>query len=698
MTENNAKRVLICDCEGTMTLDGNAIGKACGQRIQGRVNTQLCRSQIENFEAALRDEAPLLVCCTQEAPIFLEAAEGVEGAPSLSFTNIRERAGWSKAGQDEPRSLTPKIAALIAEAALDLAGTTTVSLQSSGVLLVIGSDETAIDAAKQLADRLDVTVLLTGKAADVIPPAVNDVPILRGRIRHAEGHFGAFRVVLDGHAFAEPSSRGALQFGNARKEGVSECDLILDLRGETPLFRAPEKRDGYFCPDPANPAAVHEALFKLADMVGEYEKPRYVDYDAAICAHARSGITGCTRCLDNCPTGAIAPAGDKVEIDPYVCAGCGACASVCPTGAATYALPAGEGIYQRLRALLGTYAKAGGKAPVLLVHDAAHGTEMIDLMARLGDGLPRYVLPFAVNETTQVGLDFMFSALAYGAAQVTLLIDHRKADEAEGLAGEVAIADTVLRGLGYGRGRVAIADERDPDRLNSRLRGLDVPRPVAEAASYRAMGRKRAIMNLALAHLHKHASESVDEIALPKGAPFGAVEVDVEGCTLCLSCVGACPTGALRDNPDKPQLSFVEDSCVQCGLCRNTCPESVISLTPRLSFAEAARQAQVVKEEEPFECIRCGKPFGTRASIERMVGKLQTHPMFAEGDRIDMLRMCDDCRVITQTESTDHPFAMGERPRTRTTEDYLREREEMREQAKADMREKGIDPEADGEA
>ena len=77
---------------------------------------------------------------------------------------------------------------------------------------------------------------------------------------------------------------------------------------------------------------------------------------------------------------------------------------------------------------------------------------------------------------------------------------------------------------------------------------------------------------------------------LPAGAPFGRVVVDVAGCTLCLACVGACPTGALVDNPERPQLSFVEDACVQCGLCQSTCPESVIRLEPRLNFADEARQ------------------------------------------------------------------------------------------------------------
>src|SRR4029077_16825706 len=136
---------------------------------------------------------------------------------------------------------------------------------------------------------------------------------------------------------------------------------------------------------------------------------------ATLCAHSRSGVTGCTRCLDLCPTGAIAPAGDSVAIDPNICAGCGQCAAACPTGAAAYALPSADALMRKLRAILMAYSKAGGERAVVLVHDEPHGVPLIDALARFGDGLPAHVLPFAVNEVTQVGLEAIAAAFAYGA-------------------------------------------------------------------------------------------------------------------------------------------------------------------------------------------------------------------------------------------------------------------------------------------
>jgi ferredoxin len=179
-----------------------------------------------------------------------------------------------------------------------------------------------------------------------------------------------------------------------------------------------------------------------------------------------------------------------------------------------------------------------------------------------------------------------------------------------------------------------------------------------------------------LRELHLVAPEPVDVIPLPALAPFGAVEVDTDHCTLCLSCVSACPTGALRDDPEKPALRFAEQACVQCGLCKSTCPEKVITLNPRLNFRAVADGVQVLKEEAPFRCIRCHKPFGVKSTIEKVTAKLaDKHWMFKDApERLDLIRMCDDCRVAYVTEKEFDPYA-APRPRARTTEDYLRERD-----------------------
>ncbi|WP_207478335.1 4Fe-4S dicluster domain-containing protein [Arenibaculum pallidiluteum] len=661
---NQGRTVLLCDCEGSMPLDGRALAATC-RGFDGQAATQLCRGQLGRFAEALGQDSALLVGCTQEAPLFDEQADEVGTSVDLRFVNIRERAGWS----DEGAAATPKIAALLAEAALDLPPVAQIPLKSEGVALVYGRDERAIEAARQLADRLDVTVLLD-RPAEILPPRRTDFPVLRGTVVRASGYLGRFELEVDDYATPAPSSRAALAWGPARRGAKSSCDLIIDLTGNPPLFPADHKRDGYLRVDPGNPAEVQRLLFRAADLVGEFEKPLYVSYRAELCAHSRSRKTGCTRCLEVCPTGAIAPAGDHVAIDPYVCAGCGSCGAVCPTGAATYALPPPDALLGRVRTLLSTYRAAGGRDAVLLFHDETHGDALIELLARHGSGLPARVIPVLVNSTTQIGVEVFASAFAYGASAARVLLPARRREDITALARQLGLAESVLSGLGFGSGRVGLIEADDPDALADALGPLPTG-GAAEPRDFLPLGDKRGLARLAMRQLHEAAPTPVDVLPLASGAPFGRIQVDAEGCTLCLSCVPACPTGALTDNADRPQLSFVEDACVQCGICKNTCPEKVISLVPQIDFTDAARTPRVMKQEEPFHCIRCGKPFGTKSSVERVAAKLAgKHWMFQDSALVDRIKMCGDCRVVAQAQIELDPYAGPERPKPRTTDDY----------------------------
>jgi ferredoxin len=524
-----------------------------------------------------------------------------------------------------------------------------------------------------LKDHLDVTVLI-GRAEEVMPPRRTEFPIVRGTIRTAKGQLGGFEITIDDYAVPQPSSRAFLVFGAPRQGAVSRADILLDLSGGIALFPA-ELRDGYLRADPGDGQSVLRAILKARDLVGSFDKPRYVSFTADLCVHSRSRITGCHRCLDLCPAGAIQPDGDQVAIDERICAGCGQCAAACPTGAASYALPPADFLMQTLRLLLQTYAEAGGTRPIILFHDEAHGGALIEALARHGDGLPAEVLPVAVNEVTQIGLESIASCFAYGAAAVRILLRAKPRHDVTGLAGTLRLAETILAGLGFAGSAVAAIESDDPFTLGEALRAVAGVSPVAKPASFLPMGDKRGVLRLALAELQRVAPAPAPSIALPAGAPFGAVEIDAAGCTLCLSCVAACPTGALSDDPDRPVLRFAEEACVQCGLCKATCPEKVMSLVPRLAFGVAA--PRLLKEEEPFHCIRCNKPFGVKSTIERVLAKLEAEHWMYQGQpqRLEVIKMCEDCRITAATEQGLDPYAAAPRPAPRTSEDYLRARE-----------------------
>jgi ferredoxin len=664
------KTILICSCEDTMRLDTAAVRRGC-RKSEIAEFRQLCRAELDHFRNAAKTEGPLLVGCTQETLLFGDEAR--ERSRKIEFINLRETAGWSLEGT----KAGPKMAGLLAAASEPAPAFPFVTMSSEGVILIYGRDEVAVEAGRLLADHLDVTVMIT-KPPQITPPATTSFPIVQGTIRNAKGHLGAFELTVDDFAAPRPSSRDALVFEASRSGLTSRCDIVLDLSGGPPLFPAHDLRDGYLRADPRDPAAMLRAVLRARDLVGSFDKPKYVNFTAEICVHSRSKLTGCHRCLDLCPSGAITPDGDHVKINAEVCAGCGQCAAACPTGAATYALPPADTLLHKLRAMLLTYREAGGANAVVLFHDSQHGSALIDALARHGDGLPANVLPFAVNEVTQVGLEAIAASFAYGAAGIRFLLRAKPLHDVAALSQTMAMAEAILSGLGFSGHRASTIETDDPDVLGQELRAFEHSPVVERPATFKTVGKRRDLLRFALHELHRVAPAPTDVIPLPEGAPLGAISVNVDGCTLCLSCVSACPTGALRDDPERPVLKFVEDACVQCGLCQSTCPEKVITLKPQIDFQAARAPARIIKEEEPALCIRCNKPFGVKSTIEKIATKLEgRHWMYPAGDkRLDAIRMCADCRVVAMSEQQFDPFLdIPERAPPRTTDDYLRQRE-----------------------
>ena len=646
------KRIVLCDCLGSQTIDAAKLAKTTGLKCS-RVHTALCTTEIGLAAEAIAT-GDAVFACAQEAERFAELADDMDH-PAPVCVDIRDRAGWS-----DNQETTPKMAALLAEALLPASPSKTIDVESDGVCLIIGRGDVTLPAAERLADALAVTVLLTD---DAELPVSRSFEVIRGQLRGATGSLGSFALRFDGLRQVQPGGRGAFALSAPRDGAETQCDVILDLSGEAPLFPAPHKRDGYVRADPGDPNAVAAAVFEAAQHVGTFEKPLHVALDEGLCAHSRAGQTGCTRCLDICPTGAIRPDGDHVAIDPLICAGCGACSALCPSGAVHFDAPPVAEVLRRIRTLSETFHGAGGHNPRLLVHDAPHGRDMIALAARFGRGLPADVIPLEVSALGAFGHSEMLAALALRFSSVDILLAPRT--EVDPIDREQALAEAM-----GGEGRIRLLDMMDPDALSEALYG-ESPSAI-ETQPILPMGSRRQVARLAAKAL---LPDTAKPVPLPDGAPYGAVLVDTDACTLCLSCASLCPSGAILDNPDKPQLRFQEDACLQCGICATVCPEDAITLQPRFDPTDAALGQIVLHEEEPFCCIECGVPFGVKSTVEKIMEKLTgKHPMFADTSAGRLIQMCDDCRIKAQYHSTDNPLAGGERPRVRTTDDYLSKR------------------------
>ncbi len=648
-------KLVLCDCGKTQAFDRAALEAGSGLACSA-VHSALCTGQIDKARAALSG-GDVIIACQQERARFEELASEID-AEAPGFVDLRDRAGWTGAGETP----APKMAALAAEAAMPAAPARALDVVSAGTCLILGRAEVALRAATGLADALAVTVLLSD-AAD--PPPDRRFDVIRGKISSLTGALGGFELSIDALQVVNPAGRGDFTFTEPRDGARSQCDIVLDLTGATPLVPAPQKREGYLRADPGDPNAVNAAMLQAVQMVGTFEKPLYVRLEDSLCAHSRAGQVGCTNCLDACPTGAISPDGDHVAIDPMICAGCGACSALCPSGAISYDAPPVDHLFRRMDVLARAYRKAGGAAPRLLVCDTGHGREMIALAARFGRGLPGDVIPLELDVISGFGHAEMLAALACGFAHVDILL--APGTERDALIREQALAEAIA-----GTGRVAMLDLPDPDALSDRLYADAVPAPLTDPVL--PLGSRRQVARLAAQALNPGADAP---LPLPDAAPYGAVLVDTDACTLCLSCVSLCPSGALLDNPDLPQLRFQEDACLQCGLCATICPENAITLQPRLDLSDAALSQRILNEQEPFACIECGALFGVRATVEKITEKLVgSHAMFANPEAARMIQMCDDCRVKAQFHSQNNPFDTGQTRRPRTTDDYFSKRKD----------------------
>lgn len=660
-------KVVVCECSGN------------GETLQGLQSSEYARDlNIESTSGLCRHgmgrlvesgDQELVVGCTQDLAVF-DSLSSKRVFP-IQFVNLRD-VQRAQPGSEQLEATLVARAAYVQNYSAD--GVPGVVFQSSGRLVILADEHFNSAVIEGAATGLMIDVLVRD-ASSISLAEGRKVNVMAAQALNVSGYLGAFEIqaqrtnpvdmelctrcgaCVDACPSQSISSSNfsinldscdqsnacikacgsfnAINFQGMQSSELREYDMVIDMRAK-PAFSDRQFPLGYWHTG-ASTEGLSVALLAALQTVGEFEKPRFFQYKASTCAHRRSNIQGCSACIDTCSTKAISSQGNGVQVDPHLCLGCGACASVCPTGSIQYAFSPAQAMLRATKASMEAFRTAGGQRAHLLIHgDGLSGQWMETAFHDVSH--KEALIPVPVHHSASLGPDFWLNALAYGACRVSVVMNSLESGfYKEALQGQADWVNTFLDAVGL-KARVQILSV---DEL-IQLPDSTLERPTAQPAVFGPSVDKRTRLDLALRHLAKGWREE-KPIALPATAPFGTVAVDTKKCTLCLSCTGACPASALIDNPEMPQLRFVESNCVQCGLCQDTCPEGAISLTPQLNLSSSAKEKKVLNESQPFHCTCCGKAFGTKHMIENMLDKLSGHSMFAQSSK--RLTMCADCRV-----------------------------------------------------
>lgn len=698
----------VCSCAGTCDIDLEATREGVEEVDVAASSELLCGSGLPAMEQVIEeyDLDQLLVTCPE--PAVQKKLSGVAEERGLhpeavSFIDQRENAGWvhseSQATDKTARAINARYAGLEEEAI-----NRSITRGAGDSVAVVGDAETAA----VLSEDADVTLIADGEELAGVK-GLDEVTIERGRVVGIRGEFGEFFIELESRVtddciscmkcvhegpdglvtrrpvdispeapngeWTEVCPTDAIEMGGVSRE--IEVDQVIYPDGDP---KARGGRIGYYTnASPATVAATESLL-------GGIEKPDFLDFEMDVCASGASNQEGCRACYDACPHDAVGkPRPDEVDIDPIACQNCGACTSACPTGAVSLREPSNKRIGREVEALLSTGADQGG-----WFSRGSLGIEnpiiAFTCGERAGDALSEYgrqaasgasieyppILPVSVNCADTVGESHITHALACGAAGVAVLgcgcdCLHSGPDPKEEL---VERLNQATRDLGLGERVGFFAPEaNDPEGFVESLSEFEAsldPSPVPEG-EHRADGTLlhsdhenpefynhgwtlesvRAIL--------EHAEPERDVI---RGlSDFGRMEVN-DMCTLTPTCSNLCPTDAIRRT--EWGLEFNHEKCVNCGLCEEGCPETAITMHDGLDLtllpenqngeAESADGDPAwteVFEGEMLECARCGDPFTSERSAEKIeeeVGHLVTN--LAPSAEKSIFNYCPDCRAF----------------------------------------------------
>ncbi len=375
----------------------------------------------------------------------------------------------------------------------------------------------------------------------------------------------------------------------------------------------------------------------LFERIYSTEIEEVIRWNADSCQYSARLETGCSACVDACSHHAIAQSKAGIAVNHLACIECGACLSSCPTGALQYE----RFDDQQFIAYFSNFSFTPGSTIVL-------GDEATLHKFWWNSEKKRYENVFFMEYPQPGALHAMHFLLLYamGAAKI-LVLGHDHPQK------QIEITNKILQELLLEEETVQpVTDVSNLSSLLEQTYKDAVIRSFYHNFSY--TNRREKLVDI-VRFLAQHSTSEPEILSGSAVKDFGAVHCDEAKCTGCIACVGECRIGALTTDGSTYSLSHTPALCVQCGTCVTVCPENALTLQQGLSLKDDFFNERLLAKTEPAQCKGCGKVFGTKKSLEKVMSILSAKGMWDKTD--DLLSYCDNCRVINLYKSSEHERA-----------------------------------------
>jgi ferredoxin len=415
--------------------------------------------------------------------------------------------------------------------------------------------------------------------------------------------------------------------------GAVDISAVEEVIVAVPALILLSEVEGYIADDIENVYREKQLALFFKTLFSD-EIKEVVCHNNSICQYSGRLDIGCARCVDSCPHQALSRQESGIAVDHLRCRDCGNCVSICPTGAMQNGCFGDETLLQYLDKI----GAGEGKNLVIGGEQALH---LLWWQSKRYKSKSTVFLEYSTVQALSLFHFLLFFSAGYRRVMVVkddnghaLSTLNEAIDKANGIVAALFGLQNFIHLI-------------EPAQYADNSAAVTVSHPLRSFLIPQTFTNRRAVFAEVLRHLLRQADKKLDVHAM--GSDFLSISCNEDGCTQCLACLNECRTMALQADEKNLSLTYNAGLCVGCGVCVQVCPETVLSMAANSAIDVHFLQRKVIAQAEAVRCKRCGKVFGTRKSLDRVLEILSSREVV----NAEHFEYCSTCRVVKLFETEE---------------------------------------------